>query len=122
MNITKKVHISDTNITLDKITYYEYAEIISNRIRDIGKGSEVRLDISELTIPIDEYDGKVSKKGKEIFEDGNKFYIVEDSTYHIAKIELNKDKCPYLILRVLKETDTDVYAELINPNGMIKPI
>jgi len=122
MNTAKKLHIVENRTTLDRITNFEYAELIAKRINDIGGGSEVRVNLDDLTIPIDEYDKKVSKTGKEIFNVDDKFFIVEDDTNHIARIELNKGKCPLLLLRKIKETDTDVYAELVDPNFMIKPL
>lgn len=122
MNSAKRMVIIPNRITIDKLTMFEYAELITTRIRDIGRGSAVFIDPEELVIPVDEYDSKLSKENKEIVLDNDKFHIVEDSTYGIAKIELNKGRSPYLLVRVIKERDDIVYAEIVNPNNCIKPI
>ena len=122
MDRARRMVITPNRITLDRLTLFEYAEIISNRIRDVGNGGAVHIDQSDLVIPVEEYDKKLSKEGKDIILENGQFYIVEDSTYAIVKIELNKGKCPYLIVRVIKETGDTILAELVNPNDCIKPI
>lgn len=114
--------INPTRFTLDRLTSFEYAELISTRIRDISKGSTVNVDFDELVIPIEEYDSKLSKENKEIILEGDKFHIVEDSTYGIAIIELNKGRSPYLLVRPIKEKDGTIYAEIVNPNDCIRQI
>ena len=121
MNSAKKFVIVPNRISTDRLSSFEYAEIIGTRIRDIGSGSSVFIEHEDLVMPIDEYDQKLSKENKEIISDGDKFYIVEDTTYGISKIELNKGKCPYLLVRVLKERDNVIYAELVDPNKCIRP-
>ena len=109
-------------ITLDRLTLFEYAEIVSNRIRDVGNGGTLYIDQQDLVVSVDEYDKKLSKEGKEIVLENNQFHIIEDSTYALVKMEINKGKTPYLIVRVIKETDDTVLAELVNPNNCMRPI
>jgi len=122
MDKAKRMVIVPERITLDRLTLFEYAEIVSNRIRDVGNGGTLYIDQQDLVVSVDEYDKKLSKEGKEIVLENNQFHIIEDSTYALVKIEINKGKTPYLIVRVIKETDDTVLAELVNPNNCMRPI
>ena len=53
------------------------------------------------------------------FED--KEYVKLTSSRDIAKMELNKNKCPMSILRIIEETDTEIIAELVEINNLAKP-
>lgn len=122
MDKAKRMVIVPERITLDRLTLFEYAEIVSNRIRDVGNGGTLYIDQQDLVVSVDEYDKKLSKEGKEIVLENNQFHIIEDSTYALVKMEINKGKTPYLIVRVIKETDDTVLAELVNPNNCMRPI
>jgi hypothetical protein len=122
MDSFKKLIIQEVPITLPRITHYEYARLISERVDIIGRTGNLFISMDDLRIPVEDYDKKIGSDGKDVEEINGKYYIVEDSTDQLAKIEFNHGKCPLLVVRVIKETDTEIYAEVINPNDCIHPL
>lgn len=119
MQNVKQIVIVDLGVTPDTLSSYEKAKIISTRIEDVGNGELFNLSIEEMKISATDYNKKVNSTNKERLREDGKTYILEDDSKELAEIELNCRKTPYLIFRKIKETDTHVYAELIDPNKLI---
>lgn len=119
MDSFRKIVITDVRITQPRLSKFEYAEIISGRIRDIGKTGKLYITDEEMHIPVEEYDKKKNSEGKNVIKHNDKWYILEDDTTSLAKMELNAKKCPYLILRRIKQVGDTIYAEIVNPNELI---
>lgn len=116
------VIIKDYNFTLNRSTKFEYAELISCRIRDIGKTGQIYIPEEKRKISVNEYDPKANSEGKHIVKHGDEWFVVEDDTCKLAKQELNAGECPYLILRPVKVTDDTMYAFIVNPNDLEHPL
>lgn len=127
MNSFKKLQILKHDITLPRITNFEVAAIVVARIKDVTNGMPLFIEFGETLVPADKFkkDNPLIEfddlKESMIRKDG-KWMIAEDNTYKLALLELNNNKCPYLIMRVIRETDTTVYAVIVNPNEKVKSI
>jgi hypothetical protein len=113
----KIVEVKD-HITSDKLSKYEIARIISCRIDDVVKGSPINLTAEEMLIPVD--DMRISSE-KIVTYKGKNYIKITDTT-DLVKRELNMNKCPYIIERLVGEKEGIKYVEYRNPNLMIKPM
>jgi len=114
--------IEDYNFTLPLVSKFEYGELIAKRILDIGKTGKIFISEDKMRISVADYDKKNNSEGKSVIKQKNEWVVVEDDTCILAKQELNAGKCPYLIMRIIKQTDDTVYAVMINPNELIHPL
>lgn len=116
------VIIDDYNFTLPLVSKFEYGEIISKRILDIGKTGKIFMTDDKMKISVTDYDKKINSEGKNVVKHKDEWVVIEDDTCILAKQELNAGKCPYLIMRIIKQTNDKVYAVLVNPNELIHPL
>lgn len=105
MSEHKKVIQIKKSITYDVLTKFEIARILNLRCLGIGKDSIIYIKYDEI---------EKSKDSINEFEGIN--------TEDIARQELNQGKCPFLIYRVVHETDDTIYVDIKDPNKMLRPI
>jgi hypothetical protein len=118
-----KLVIIDVPISVPKITTYEYASLISQRIKDVGEGSQpINISIEKMYTKVSEYDKESGDLIKDTVLIDGEHYVLEDRTVELVKKELNAGKCPLLILRELKRSEDTIYAEVFNPNDCISAI
>lgn len=116
----------DELITLDYLSTYEIAHLISANIKQINQDNKIYLEPDEILIDVKDIEPEIKKNisNVDIINYNGQTYIKLTNTTDIAKAQLNKNKCPFLIVR---ERSRDlqnmiIYAEIKNPNTMIKPI
>lgn len=114
----KKIVVVNDHVSIDLLSKFEIAEIISKRVDNVTKGGKINLSIEEMLIPVDE---RRDLSGEVVIYNGKKYMKITNTT-DLVKKELNLNKCPYLIERKLYEDDANIYVEYRDPNKMIKPI
>jgi hypothetical protein len=127
MNTYKKLILKEVDPSPRKLSGFETAAIVVNRIKDVTNGSVINLSFDETLVEASKFREdnplrELNDYKDTLLEKDDKYYIAEDSTYKLILRELNNNKCPYLIMRVLMEDEENVHAVLINPNDMIKEI
>lgn len=124
-NEYKQVIIVDeeNDITLNKLTIYEVAQLVVAGINRLNKGFPSTLSQDELYIDVADVNILSNPQGNIKTEtiDGEE-RIKLTSTVDIAKREINMNKSPFLVHRVLLDTGNYCYVVLKNPNKMIKPV
>jgi DNA-directed RNA polymerase subunit K/omega len=117
---------AEDRITLDVLSEFEIATIVSHRISQIGKGDMPYLNAQDYLVDTEGFtqDKKLSIAKEELISKDGKTFIKLSRTADIAKAELNTGKCPYLVVRTIvkNEKNKKIYAEIINPNELEKSI
>ena len=127
MNSYKKLILKEVDPTPRKLSGFELASIVVGRIKDVTDGGPINLTFDETLVEATKFRQdnplrELNDYKDNLIEMEDKYYIAEDSTYKLILKELNNCKCPYLIVRVLRETEDTVHAVLVNPNNCIKEI
>ena len=118
----KKLTIVDVDVTTPILTSYEHARMVGERINEMSKGLTLDLTFAETLVDPKKYKAKGEHKPETVKADDGQYYIVEDDTYKLVLKEINMGKCPFLSVRILKETASEIIAVIVNPNNMIKQI
>ncbi len=127
MNAYKKLVILDYDPTPPKISSFEVAAIVVSRIKDATNGMPLFIEYKDTLVTAEEFKEKNPLiefndfKDNMVRKDG-KWMVSEDDTYKLTLKELNNNKCPYYIVRVVRETSDSVYVVLVNPNEKIKSV
>ena len=127
MTAYKKFIIKEIDPTPPKLSSFEVASIVVNRIKDTTNGIPINVEFEETLVPADKYREdnplvKLDDLKDNMIKRNGKWVIPEDNTYKLILKELNNNKCPLLMVRILRETDDIIEAVIVNPNLMIKPL
>lgn len=120
----KKIIVTpaDECITLDKLSTYERCNAITQRITMLKHNPELYTEnIKNLLINVDQIEEhkKVNIRPEDIIIDGNQSFVKLSSTRDIAKFEYNQGKSPFSIMRILSETEKEVYVEIYSVNDLV---
>ena len=123
--ISKKITIipEEKRLSRDIISIYELSNAVAQGISRIYETGETYLTERELYVDIVNLNNNDKKniRQSEVVSFEDKEYVKLTSSRDIAKMELNKNKCPMSILRIIEETDTEIIAELVEINNLAKP-
>jgi hypothetical protein len=123
---TVEIIPEDERITLDSLSTFEVGQIISHRIGQIGKDFITYLPNEYRYLNTETLDaGAKAKILKEnVIKNGEGSFIKLSSTMDIVAGEINTGNIPYNIYRAIS-TDHNkkiIYAEIVNPNLLSKPV
>lgn len=113
----------DKKITSNKITLYELTNAISTGIVRISTTGILYVEEEDLYINVDDLpeDKKKNIKSENVIEKNKGNYIKLTSTSDIAKLEINKNKCPLSVMRIIEERETELIVEIVKINDLFKP-
>jgi hypothetical protein len=111
-------------VTLDYITEYELSNAITTRIMEINSTFQTYLDDKDLMINMNEIEKEKHKniEVNDICSIGGQSFVKLNSTRDIARCEINLNKSPLSVVRIISEDDNNIYAEKIAVNDLHKPV
>ena len=113
----------DKDISSNRVTKYEIAQLVVEGINRLNKGFPSTLDMDDLYIDTADINTLTNPQGNIKLETKNgEERIKLSSSTDIARREINLGKSPFLIHRVLLDTGNKLYVVKKNPNNMIRPI
>lgn len=116
----------DERLTLDQLSTFEIASILSHRISQIGKDSIIYLPEEYRYVDTSNLDDSIKKKLPESVIVRNKkgTFAKLTATADIVHGEINTNNIPFDILRIISVDDATqtIHAELVDPNKMAKPV
>jgi hypothetical protein len=116
----------EERLTLDSLTSFEIASILSHRISQIGKDMIVYLPDEYRYVNTDTLEPNIKKKipQSDVIKNGNGTFVKLSSTADIVAGEINTNNIPYSIYRQISidHKEKIIYAEMIDPNTLSKPV
>jgi len=123
---TVKIVPEDERLSLDILSIFEIAQILSHRITQINKDSRTFLPPEFRYINTNTLDNATKAKIPKdyIVNNGDGSFVKLSTTEDIVYGEINTGNIPYCISRHIS-TDHNkkiIWVELVNPNSLAKPI
>ena len=113
----------DKDLSSNRLTKFEISQLVVAGINRLNKGFPSTLELDDLYIDTTDINTLTNPQGNIILEiKQGKEKIKLTSSTDIAKREVNLNKSPFLITRVLLDRGDIVYISIKNPNNMIKPV